>query len=306
MRKNKKIVILLISALLALIIFSACKGSRTNPGYTVYYSNPAHDELVAKKYVPDSDEALALVKELFTEMKKAPDENSVTVIPDNVILNAYYIENNVLNMDFSTGYNDMSNVDRALFKAALVKTVVQIPSVEYVHFHIMGQPITDENGIDIGLVGANSFITENEPYDESINKISTVLYFSDSTGEKLVGEQREILYNQNSSIESQIVENLIKGPEDKNNKRTLPSKLKVLSVSIKDGVCYVNFDSEFLSSIADVSGKVTIYSVVNSLCELPSVKRVQFLVNGSTNYTLRETYSIKDTYERNLDIIKKE
>lgn len=306
MKKNRIIAVLVILASLALVIFSACKNTKKNRGFMVYYTNPAHDELVSKSYTPSSEDTLALVRELFDKMKKVPDENSVSVIPDNVILNAYYIENNVLNLDFSAGFNDMGNVDKALFKTAVVKTVVQIPSVEYVHFYIMGQPITDTNGIDIGLVGANSFITENEPYDESVYKIDTVLYFADSTGEKLVGEKREILYNQNSSIENLIVDNLIKGPNDSNNKRTLPSKLKVLSVSIKDGVCYVNFDSEILSSIADVSGKVTIYSVVNSLCELPSVKRVQFLVNGSTNYTLRETYSFKDTYERNLDIIKKE
>lgn len=306
MKKKRITAVLLILASLALVFFSACKNIKNNQGFIVYYTNPAHDELVSKSYTPSSEDTLSLVRELFDKMKKAPDENSVSVIPENVILNAYYIENNVLNLDFSTGFNDMGNVDKALFKTAIVKTVLQIQSVEYVHFYIMGQPITDTNGIDIGLVGANSFITENEPYDESVYKIDTVLYFADSTGEKLVGEKREILYNQNSSIENLIVDNLIKGPNDSNNKRTLPSKLKVLSVSIKDGVCYVNFDSEILSSIADVSGKVTIYSVVNSLCELPSVRRVQFLVNGSTNYTLRETYSFKDTYERKLDIIKKE
>lgn len=306
MRNSKKTVILLLSALMIIFVFSACKNNKKNQGYVVYYSNPSRNELVSRNYSPNASEDMALVKELYDAMKNAPDENTVKVIPDNVILNAYFIENNVLNMDFSAGYNDMSNIEQALFKAAIVKTVVQVPSVEYVYFHITGQPITDDNGIEIGLLNVSSFIAENDSYDESINKIETILYFSDSTGEKLVGEKREIIYNQNSSIESLIMENLIKGPVDSNNKRTLPAKLKVLNVSVKDGVCYVNFDSEILSSIADVSVKVSIYSVVNSLCELPSIKRVQFLVNGSTNYTLRETYSFKDTYERNLDIIKKE
>lgn len=304
MRKYK---MLLLSVLMTIFIFSVLSGCGKSDNkniYKIYYVDPAHSDFVTRNYKTESEDVTKLIKELYDEMRKSPNENSVSVIPDNIILNAYYIENNVLNMDFSLSYMDMNNIDKVLFKTAIVKTFAQLPSIEYVYFHIMGQPVAGEN--DMGLIGNNSIITENEVFDDSINNISTVLYFSDNTGEKLVGESREIKYNQNSSVESLIVENLIKGPNDSGNKRTLPPKLKVLSVSTKDGVCYVNFDSEILSSIADVSGKVTIYSVVNSLCELPSVKRVQFLVNGSNNYTLRETYSFKDTYERNLDIIKKE
>lgn len=305
MKIIKRYVSICVCLLMTVFLLTACKKNETQ-GYLVYYINPTHDELVSKKYDVLSTDDKAMVRELFDALKEAPDEKVQKVVHDNIILNAFYIENGILNLDFSSGYNDMTNVEEAFFKAAVVKTLVQIPSVEYVHFHIAGQPATDENGIDIGLMNNHSFITENDSFDDSISKHNITLYFSDETGEKLVGEEREIVYNKNTSVEKLVIENLIHGPNEYNNKSTLPIKLKVLSTSIKDGVCYVNFDSEILSSIADVSAKVTIYSIVNSLCELPSVKRVQFMVNGSSNYTLRETFSFMEVYERNLDLVKKE
>ena len=76
-----------------------------------------------------------------------------------------------------------------------------------------------------------------------------------------------------------------------------------LSISVKDGICYVNFDENFLTQVYNVSTDVAIYSVVNSLVELNNVNKVQITINGETNIMFRESVSLSTVFERNLNIV---
>lgn len=299
----KRLIMLMLAVIL---VCTACSnGNRnTDSDYTLYYVDPSKRELMG--WGKDIEEAKAedIIKDFYEELKTSPDENMIAIVPANVILNTIAIDNNILYMDFSDNYHDMKKIDEALFKAAVVKTMVQVEGIDYVSFYINGHPLTNANGTDVGLMSNQTFIDGNNTYDESITWVETVLYFSDSAGEMLVGEKTNIAYNKNTSIEKVVIEYLLNGPSESENRKTLPSNLNVISASTKDGTCYVNFNSAFLSSLADVSAKITLYSLVNTLCELPSVKNVQFLVNGSSDYSLRETYSLAELYERNLDLIK--
>ena len=79
-----------------------------------------------------------------------------------------------------------------------------------------------------------------------------------------------------------------------------------MSVTTKDGVCYVNLDTGFTAQGYDVLGTVTIYSIVNSLTELPGITSVQILVNGETSLTYKDNISLETTFQRNPEIIAKE
>ena len=74
---------------------------------------------------------------------------------------------------------------------------------------------------------------------------------------------------------------------------TLPSDVKLLNVSVSENVCYVNFDSNLL---------IPIYSIVNSLCAISSVNKVQLTVNGSSDVMFRDVISLNTLFERNLDL----
>ena len=74
-------------------------------------------------------------------------------------------------------------------------------------------------------------------------------------------------------------------------------------MAVIDGVCYVNLDNGFLEQNYDVQENVVIYSIVNSLSELPEINSVQISVNGNTDLIYRTDYSLKHTYEKNTDIV---
>ena len=66
----------------------------------------------------------------------------------------------------------------------------------------------------------------------------------------------------------------------------------------------MNFDSVLTDEILPVSPAVTIYSIVNSLCELSNVNKVQISVKSNTNILFRDTIDLSQPLERSLDIIE--
>ena len=71
------------------------------------------------------------------------------------------------------------------------------------------------------------------------------LYFANSEGDKLVTETEHVRYNSNTLKEKLIVEELMKGPFAETHKKVIPMDTVLLGVSVKDDVCYVNFDNGF-------------------------------------------------------------
>ena len=71
-------------------------------------------------------------------------------------------------------------------------------------------------------------------------------------------------------------------------------------MTVKEGTCYVNFDSEFLNSVYDVRPEVAIYSLVNSLLEGTGAGSVQIMVNGEKNASYQETVDLSQPLERDL------
>ena len=84
---------------------------------------------------------------------------------------------------------------------------------------------------------------------------------------------------------------------------TINPNAKLVSISVKDGICYANFDENFLTQMYNVSTDVAIYSVVNSLMELNNVNKVQISINGETDIMFRESVSLTTLFERNLDLV---
>ena len=56
----------------------------------------------------------------------------------------------------------------------------------------------------------------------------------------------------------------------------------------------------------NVKDQVVIYSVVNSLCELPTVSKVSFTINGKQQKLYNGNVVFDQLFERNLDIVEKQ
>ncbi len=139
-------------------------------------------------------------------------------------------------------------------------------------------------------------ITKEAPYkEEEIKEVQPVpteemvevnLYFSDSQAMYLVPEKRKI--PQTPSLARQAVIELIRGPENSDLYSTIPEGTQINEIYIVDDIAYIDLSEEiFKNHPGGSSGELmTVYSIVNTLTEIPPIKGVQILVGGNERESL--------------------
>ena len=204
---------------------------------------------------------------------------------------------------FDEAYGAMDVAEEVLCRVAIVRTMVQIPEVSCVAFYVGDSPLTDHSGNVVGLMTDESFV---ENPGEQINSIQTAtikLYFANAAGDGLVEEEQEVSYISNISMEKLIMEHLLTGPKTQGLQSAIPNGTKLVSVTTTNGICYVNLDEGFLNQSYEIQEPIVIYSIVDSLSEIPTVNKVQISVNGNTTGVYRDSFALDTLYERNLDYV---
>ena len=274
-------------------------------GVQVWYMNQEETALQYEYRQPLSQTSEGLQKELLEMLRENPaDENGKSVLPEKVQILSCTLEQGALYLDLSAAYLELPKYYEVLCRAALVRTLCQLPEVEQVALRVEGSPLLDLDGREIGLMNAGQF-TENAGEEINAYKdVTLTLYFANETGDGLVSQSMVIQYNSNLSLEKLIVERLIQGPPFQGAYPSLPHTTKLLSTTVKDDTCYVNLDEGFLDTTCNVTESVPIYSIVNSLVENTSVQKVQISINGETNRTFRSAISLETPFEKNEDLIQ--
>lgn len=291
-------------------VASGCQGQKKqkkSDGFYLYYTNQDHTKLVEVAYEPKHPGGFEGVREVLDAMNKMPDKkNTVKAKPEHVLINDILLEDRILKIDFNQDYEEMGQVEEVLCRSAIVLTVSQVDGVDCVNFTIEEKPLCNSKNEPVGNMTGADFVDHSESNINSFTKVEVELYFGDSEGKTLVPMHYEGVCSQNTSVEKLIVEKLIKGPKNGQYTKTLPSGIRLLSIQTKDGICYVNFDDSFCTEISDVSAELELYSIVNSLAELPYINKVLISVNGNTNKKLRDEISLEFALSRNLDVVAKQ
>ena len=291
--------------LFSLLLTSCGNGKDAEAKYQVYYVNKEGPGLECKGYDPRAEETKELVEELLAKMDENPPDTGLRPAkPQNVSVNSFMTEDAFLYMDFNQEYMTLDAVTEVLYRAAVVKTLTQIPGVEGVSFQIGGAPLADSRGNPVGVMTSDSFVDNTGETINSFKRDTLNLYFASEDGTHLRQERVDVVYNGNVSMEKLIMEQLIAGPKAEGYKATLSSDTTVLNISVTDGTCYVNFDSKLQEIGADITEDAVIYSIVDSLTELNTIQRVQLSVNGRTDLVLRESRRLDRVYERNLELVE--
>jgi spore germination protein GerM len=135
-----------------------------------------------------------------------------------------------------------------------------------------------------------------------VDKVPVVLYFANEQGQ-LVAQRRDI--PKVDGIARMTIHELAKGPEQQGMLPPLPNGTKLKDISIKDGLCTVDFSSELRENHAGGSAGelMTVYAIVNTLTQFSTVQQVQILVNGEMVDTLAGHVDLSVPLERNDTII---
>lgn len=297
---------LLIMTALILLLSAGCSssGQEADSQYHAYYLNKENTRIVAKAYEPAHTDTEGMIDEMITLINT--DAGSVEYrkpLPDQVHVVTYTYDGNRLSIYFDEAYGAMDVAEEVLCRAAIVRTMVQIPEVSCVAFYVGDSPLTDHSGNVVGLMTDESFV---ENPGEQINSIQTAtikLYFANAAGDGLVEEEQEVSYISNISMEKLIMEHLLTGPKTEGLQSAIPNGTKLVSVTTTNGICYVNLDEGFLNQSYEIQEPIVIYSIVDSLSEIPTVNKVQISVNGNTTGVYRDSFALDTLYERNLDYV---
>ena len=277
----RKVISIFIVLIMTLVLFAACNAEKTE--ISVYFKNSQSNELSEEKRFVNTDKktnAAEMAKLAVTELVRGPqNEKNVGIIDKEAKLLSLVINDGVATVNMSKHFSKKKGVEGLILRFAFINTLCSIEGINGIVIQVEGKPLISENtGKEYGVLSISDIALNTE------DKISVKLYFPDKNGEKLVAEQRSVDAQQALSLEKTVVGELIKGPSGDKKSAAIPEGTKLLNIETKDSVCYVNFSSEFKSktSSGSTATMLTLYSVVNSLCELKNVESVQILINGET------------------------
>ncbi len=292
-----------------LLIAGCSKKEQADKGQLkeVYYLNKEQTSVEMHEQEVKAKDATGQMEELIALLNTTPQKlEYVPPLQMGFELLSYQTDGEKLYLDVSESYRNLSPTSEILVRAALVRTFSQVPGVKYITITVEGNQLHDSLGNAVGLMSADQFIDNAGTEINSYEKVRLKLYFASEDGTSLIATTRTMAYNTNISLEKLVVEQLISGPGADVADTVYPTinhNCKIISISVKDGICYVNFDESFLTQSYNVTTDVAIYSIVNSLTELTNVNKVQISVNGNIDIMYRETISLNTTFDRNLDII---
>jgi len=296
----------------AMLLFSLA-GCKEEPEPTlwegdivVYYLDNEETSLVERFCTTEKEEGEELVTELLGKLRTPGENGVIPAIPESVTLPDVFIEaNGLASLLFDESYNTVSGIREVLMRAAIVKTLCQTEKVDSVEFYVAGQPLLSAQNMPVGIMKETDFVDSTGPEANYYQYLYASIYYANEEGTALVASNLKIPYVGTETEEAIVLRQLISGPIGEGLLPVVSEDTKVLSVSTKDNVCTVDFSKDFLDKPQGVSEETVIYSVVNTLAELPGVYQVRFLVEGKQEKLYR-TMDLTQLYERNLNVIEEE
>ena len=224
------------------------------------------------------DRSVVAEKELF--QPKQPDsvanalEETMGILPltDGVSFQGYTMGNgNSVSLAILVT-DSVSREALLLEKAAIVSTIEQIRNIGPITLSIRNEAgeVTDE-----AVYSSKSFYYYDDVIPTGQNTGQIELYLPDDKRETLNPVSLMVTLQLDSSVEEEVVKQLIE-------RGALPEKTQLISLSVTQKVAYVDLSPEF----SDEADEISVYALVNSICNLPHVSSVQILIDGEKKDTI--------------------
>lgn len=240
------------------------------------------------------EDTIGIVEELLDKYK-------------NVDIRDFQIKEKQMSLYFSKAYKNLHGIEEVLQRAAIVKTLCQVEGVEYVEFFVEDTSLLIDGEL-VGVMSSLSFLDSIGGDGDTQDKYVT-LYFSDNSGMEMKEVNSKLTHDMTVPLARLLVQQLLEGPEELEDvntsdlKQTIPDGTTLNSLTIRDNVCYVDFSREFQNIQTEIKSEIVIYSIVNTLCELSDVNKVQFTIDGEQKETYGDTKKFNIPFERNLDLV---
>lgn len=277
-------VIIILTAITVITALTVLRRDYTMEKYTgeIYFFNESMTAIESESHEVRYKDRNHLVKSVIEEIRKGPDNGKHLRIIERKtqLISLEGVETGNVVVSFSREFLTGDNTKDMLAVYAVVKSLCAIDSIESVKVVIEGKDIYTADGSIIGFLTNQDINLQTDTYNSEMREVT--LYFPSKDWQKLVRETRIIKVNDQQPIARYIINELIKGSSNGNVSSALNAGTVLLSVETSNNICFVNFKSNFLDKNTGSAEKekMTVYSIVDSLTELDSIERVQFLMDG--------------------------
>ncbi len=309
MRRLKNLCLLGVILTLIIGTLAGCGSSSADDTEVVYVIYDLNSDKTALEQEPIEMEATStdeMIQELVTELQGVSEVSDLMrPLPSGVMIQDYELdeESGKLTVSFTPTYSTLSGTNETLIRAAVVKTLLQVEAVRSVEFEVDHSALLQPNGNAYGPMNESTFVMTMVSTDEEFYEQEQVLklYYPDESGEHLIMEEKEVTYDSNVPVGRVVMNYLKQIPETEGAKPAYSKETDLLSLSVADGVCYVNLESNFLTANTDVSETAAVYAIVNSLTELSGINKVLICVDGD----ILKPKTAEDTilYTRNEELV---
>ena len=294
--------------MLAVISIGCSSEEKQGTAIDISYLNKKETKLVTETHYLESTDTKDMIVEVLKLLCAVPDNKELkATLTSGINIITYSYDGEQVIVSLGEKYKELSRTTEVLTRAALVRSLTNIPGINYVMLTVNGEALTDLSGNAIGIMTADMFVDNAGTQVETVeSKVNLRLYFANETGDGLIAVNRELTHNadvSNVPMEKLVVEQLISGPANNETFPTISSDTKLVNITVKDGVCYLTFNSAILTTVNNVTTDVTIYSIVNSLVELSNINKVQVSIEDNKDGKFRDKYEASTVFERNLSLV---
>lgn len=302
MKRRKGICFLIF--ILCLFLSACGKDGMDKSGIRVFYLGKVDHDIREQNYMPEANDREGIIEELIGKLCIQPKEMTLIAPISSFRLLTSETKGSVITLNFSSNYYDMDAIDEVLTRTAIVNTLCSFSQIDGVCFLVDGEALHDADGVQPGIMEPDQFIYNSYTEMRNYERVRLHLYFADKSGKRLVDAFRTVVYNSNMPLERIVLEQVIQGPNASFAYPTVNKDTRVINITTRDGICYVNLSGDFANGRQEVTPQAAIYSIVNSLCELSNIDAVQISVDGQQDTVFMETISLTGSFRMDPDIIE--
>lgn len=236
-------------------------------------------ELVQAEEIPYIDSEEILLGAAYA-LKSTPENQELcSAFPAALNVLSVTLEGSTADICMNDFYTSITGVEKTLVDGCIALTMCSIPGVNRVSIHVSGERAE-------ATLSSTDILLRNTVL--SPEQMQMRLFFPHGETKLLACEYRSVTISDDSSNERLVVDALLEGPESPLLFSAIPENAIVLSVYTQEGVCTVNFSEELagIQQLEQSMIRLSVYSIVNSLCALPGINSVMISVQGMEETSL--------------------
>lgn len=271
----KRFLPLFLAVLVLLCACTAGSGGEIESPFVFYYQSVednygTQNGLMYPQTVSLDVSRVDLQELLELYLATAPAEGARQPAPESWALSAATLEGATASVTFAGSPSTLTEVERSILNACIARTLLQLPDVLRVSITVPGSTeATVLTSSDILL------------WDSALNpQEEIILYFPDAAYRYLV-RQRQTVSAMNAADKARYIVRRLLNAEAVGEHSCIPAGTSLLSLRLENGLCTVDLSSRFAMSSGFVTARMAVYSIVNSLTELPEIHTVDLYVAGA-------------------------